>query len=236
MNKYTLKNVRVSTLEAYLSLPKEDREMHVWFWPGPWYRTPYAMSLDMDSFESGKIEGEWGKFHCEMKKRYPVQFFFRDYQNWPPVSYFNMQLRYFSDNYYYPFKCFFNSRNKHIQKQIPNTWKCSGEIIKDVLYSMFEKEYLPNKMANWKSGYSDAEKPGGHWYEKALEFDACYKWFNEDRKELESKLEMAWENLPRGKNLDYYQKYGVTNELEQQIEDGDNKYLSWIVVNRNILD
>jgi hypothetical protein len=236
MYKYTIKNKNISTVNDYLLLPKGERETRVWFWPGPWYLSPYAMSFEIGTGDDPLcIGGEWGKFHAEIKKMYPIQYFLRNYSQWPPISYLGFCYNSFYENYIYPCKCFFNSRNKHIQKQIPNTWKDSGEIIKDVLYAIFEKEYLPDKKDHWRQGESNAEKPGGIWYEKSLEFDACYKWFNQDRKALELELESAWENLPNGKDLHYDQKYHLVDKLEKEIDKGDAKYLSWIVENKKLL-
>lgn len=239
--RFTIKNHSISTLDGYLTLPKSEREIKVLFWPLPWYLSPYSMSLDLDNLkDSGKWEGssEWAKFHRKIKEDYPIQYFIRNLDTTKFYRFFSWKWRWVEDEVIYSVKCYFNSRNKHIQKVIPNTWKSEEKIIRDVLVAIFLNFYLPDKCANWRVDENDddfTKKINTSWSKLALEADECYEWLDKTHKVLLIELENAYDNLPMGK-LPYEEKYKRTNDLETQIKAGDDKYLSWILLNREIFD
>ncbi len=235
--KYTIREV--STVDGYFALPIDQREIKVWFWPAPWYKIPYAMGLSLDFVlgRKGATDQGWGGFNTEIKKRYPIQYWFRNMDDLPPIEFFRFKIRSFRENVIYPIKCFFNSPNKKVKKVIPYTYKSPVLIITDVLVTLFMEDYLPDKKANWKvigglDGIMD-----DYWHNLALEYDACYQWFAVDKKKLEAELEQAWKEIPAGwDEVPYEEKYGKVNALEKKIDDEDTKYLSWIVKSRGGLD
>ena len=66
----------VHTVEVYLTLPLEQRERRVWFWPFKWYIEPYALECGEDGIFG--FFSEWDKFKTYTKKKYPVQSFIRN--------------------------------------------------------------------------------------------------------------------------------------------------------------
>lgn len=58
--------INVSTLEEWLALSEDERERRVAWWPFKFYVEPYALVYE-----------EWPKFRAYVKKKYPVQAFFR---------------------------------------------------------------------------------------------------------------------------------------------------------------
>lgn len=230
---FTLKNTRISTIDEYLSLPKEEREVSVWFWFGPWYLQPYAMAMDWSFDPDEENYKGWRAFDKYVKKEYPIQYFFRNLDELSIFVFLNSKKYKIQQEIIYPIKCFFNSRNKNIQKQIPNTYKPIGYIIEDVLFEIFLNDYLPDKKENWET---DSES--GIWPKKALECHKIYNW-TQERKKLKSEIKEKWlkhsrRNYP--KNVSYEEIYGEINSLEKNLEDGDTEALKWIVENRFLFD
>jgi hypothetical protein len=230
--KYSITKDHPSTWNEYIKLPIEKRTTKVWFWPGDWYLSPIGMAMDFT--DEGEIISEWDIFHKEMSKLYPIQYSIRNFSDWFWIRAIKYKYSFLREKFIYPIKCAFKSRNAHIQKQIPNTWKSNDEIIEDVLYSIFLKEYLPDKKNHWRSGETESESPGGTWYEKSLEFDACYDWFNNIKPTLEKDLERLY--FKEFNKKDFLARHEIVSKIEKEIKDGDTKYLNWIVTNRNEFD
>ena len=225
-----LPTVDTSEVKDYFDLPKEKREK--------WglYLTPFA--LPCDRFISSNIKMEdgkgWNAWYAEIKKRYPVQYFFRktllSYDN--PVYALYKRLCWKLDKWAWNVRRFVNPCNPRFRKVYPR-WAISDttELAVDVNFALildFWHEEIVYGFVNWNS--DDKHKK---FYK---ELKAAVKYIEKDRPALQKKsdAELTKASNKKRKNLSYMGLYGKYDALEKEITDRDTEWLVWFVKERGV--
>lgn len=131
-------------------------------------------------------------------------------------------------------------RNKWAIKVIPRQWNDLDTIFVNVLYAGIIN-YVDGEKCFEVIDWSDTKDR-----KDAKQIKEIYQWAKIGRNKKLEELENAYPEI--SKNLDllqdwinsdkcgtYKQKYGKVIKIEKFIKDRDDKYLSWIILNREIL-
>lgn len=108
------------------------------------YRYPLALE-----------SGEWKKFNDGIKRRYPIQFFFREILS----GFFCFRL-YFLKRYFYELKCRFIYKYNIIRLDIPPTWHDTSTLIPIVLEKLlvdFVEKETPWEVHDWSYNNNGVE-------------------------------------------------------------------------------
>jgi hypothetical protein len=123
-----------------------------------------------------------------------------------------------------------NPRNKWLTNQIPKSWCDKTHLVKDINFAcivdFIEGEKALN-VVDWEASSDQADK-------FSKELMQCYKWIKEERPVLEKQYDNSYpdEETMTG---DYHVDYAEHNRLEALLNEGDTKWLVWIVTNRDFL-
>lgn len=219
---FQVKNVKASTLGAYVNLPLEQREVRVWWWPFKWYRNPYAMELG--SFFTDNKESEWAKFELYAKEHYPVQAWLReDVMSWI----YSIQFR-FNDIKHSIKHHIRNPRREMRRAVFPPEWRdlvtTVVEFNRQCIIEFVEREKCFDTI-----DYTTVE----HDKQFALELKDLYAYATTIRDRLQKELEESYNRVPRG--VEYAVAYKEVNEKEAWIEECDTVMCNWVTKNRQQL-
>lgn len=224
--------VSVDSVNQYFSLPKEKREIF------GLYKNPTALPSDLNSFlkDKGDKKG-WAFFYNEIKKYYPVQWFFRrwllSYENpiyslLKRISYRFFDLKWKFKNYLKPnYPRWRGSLKRHEYKDI-----CS--LIEDSNFNLildFYYDEVVDGCIDWQ-----ADERHKKFYIELLE---NVRWIETEKprkqKDYEKALAYATDNYIFDKDgkLDYSATYKHVHAIEDSIEHNTSKILKWVVDNRN---
>ena len=151
-----------------------------------------------------------------------------------PLSYIGDLWDYILPNYKYNWydkiRCTLKPRQRWIKKHIRyRQWCDKVVLIPDFLFGCivhFVEEEKCFERIDWEASSPQHAKV-------ADELQECYEYITTARPALEQQLDDAYDNLPAGGS--YEEKYADVISTEKAIEDGDEKYMMWIVKNTNYL-
>jgi hypothetical protein len=116
--KQFLPYVNVSSAEDYFKLDRSKREKH------GFYLLPFSLPWSMDEDDDG-----WNAFDKEIKKLYPIQFFFRN----TLYRFFSRKKHQIEYDLIYPIRTWFKNPNKRILKCIPrHRWVDRSSLVWDI--------------------------------------------------------------------------------------------------------
>lgn len=202
----------INTVEDYMKLPSEQRTYM------GWYLTPYSLE-----YKRNKLVG-WKQFDVEIKKLYPVQFFIRE----TIFGQMSIQIYIWKRKWFENVICRISPRQKWLTNQIPNTWCDKRTLIQLVNFAMVV-DYVDGEKCFDVVDYESDQDP------KAIEFATnlrlCYNFIKVELPALEKK---HGESYPTEENQtgDYFVDYENVNRLEKQISEETERWLTWIVANR----
>lgn len=220
----------VSTLEEYLNISEFRRQRRVAWWPTPWYIEPFAMSWDPRSKES-----EWSKIHNYFKRRYPVQFFFREVLTREFTLLFDYKLK----DIKWKLKHRISHPRKELRKAIfPPIYQDLDTVIVNfhlqVIIDYVEREKC-FEMFDWTGELYSKLKP---------ELQEVYDYATRGRALLEKDIEAAYDQLHKQEEntpydqiraRSYEERYGTINAKEAWLKECDTKVCKWVIENREYL-
>lgn len=222
MKPIKIQYVKVNDTDDYFALPKKDREYY------GFYRLPYALPCDF--FDEG-VKG-WDAFYEEIKKRYPVQYFFRrwlfSFDN-PIYKIYSSWIKWPIRDFYYASKRFFDPFFPRWRKTLArHEYTDATELLVKSNFNLildFYYDEVVNGCVDWESDEKHSE------FLKRLK--EAVDWIENGQQKLEDKmneeLSIATKNK---KEKDYHKKYKKYNKMEKQLFDTQTKILTWAIENR----
>lgn len=133
-------------------------------------------------------------------------------------------------NWYDRIKCTLNPCQKWIKKHIEyKQWCDKVELIPKFLFGCvvhYVEEEKCFERINWKGSSPQHAKV-------ADELQKCYEYITVTRPALEQQIEDAYDNLPESGS--YEEKYADVISTEKTLKEADDKYMMWIVENKNFM-
>ena len=224
--------VFVDSVNEYFSLPKEKREIF------GLYKTPFALPLDLNYFiKDTKDTKGWTFFYNEIKKHYPIQWFFRHwllsygnpiYAFFKKISYKAFDLKWKVKNYLKPnYPRWRKSLKRHEYKDI-----CS--LIEDSNFNLILDFYYGEVVDGWVDWQADEQHK--KFYTELLE---NVRWIEKEKlqkeKEYSKALSYATDNPifdNKGK-LDYISTYRHVHFIEDSLKNKTTEILKWFCENRH---
>lgn len=211
-----IEQVNADTYDKYVALPKSEREYRVWFWPTPWYKTPYAMLFSAQSIlQPGVWRSEWDKISEFFKKNYPIQYRVRDIVE-DIVHWYRYDI-------------------SHCWRRFWNNWVIGQRV--EMRKAIFKREYqdLDTMLTNFHMEvlieYVEREKPFEHFDFDTGEADRTF------RKELVENYDYA--SRIRPKQLEYMENADISVDeflkLDTELDESDTKVCEWVIKNRHKL-
>ena len=226
--------IKLDSVDSYFSTPKKDREFL------GLYKTPHALPAELFFLRKSQENEEkgWGYFYEQIRKQYPVQWFFRHwlfcYDN--PVYFFFkslhrrfLDLKWATKNFLKPnYSRWRNSLKRHEYKDISYLFEESNlNLILD-----FYHEEVVDGWVDWK-----ADELHKKFYVELLE---NVRWIEEEKIKKQQQLDEAttyavdnpvFDNFGK---LDYYSTYRHVHALEESLENKTTQILKWFCDNRKM--
>lgn len=220
--------VKVSSAEEYFALPTSEREYY------GLYKKPFSLPLEWIS----PSEKGWNYFDSEIKKQYPIQYFFREFlpsSDNPVVFCYKKWLVWPLRDFKWAFKLFFKPCFPRWRKVLPR-YKYSDmtHVVVEANFAMlldFYYEEAVDGIVNW-----EGDEIHKTFFDKLKEY---VNWIENERKEKDNQLSESLTAASINKvytaenKLDYNKTYEEYNNLEQQIKDKETEILKWIIDNRD---
>jgi hypothetical protein len=217
-----IKHLNVNSVDAYFALPKSEREFY------KLYKTPYA--LPSEFFD--KTEKGWESFYKEIRKKYPLQWFIREwcfsYDN--PIYAVAKRIQHKIHDAEYAFKNFISPSYPRWRKTLPR--HKYNDICTVVVESNFNL-ILDFYYAEIEAGYTDwnAQENTKKFFE---ELTSTVKWIEKDRIQLDKELNDELMNSCKNKmEKNYDKKYAQYDILQKSIKDKETEILKWFIDNRD---
>lgn len=211
---------KVSTSEEYFALPVEQREKN------GFYLSPVALKVNFSSKTSGEWCSEWDVFRKEIRKRYPIQWFFREwfpsYDN--PIYALYRHICWKYKDIKFAIKNFIKPSFPRWRKTLPRhkfsdlTWLVIESNL-NLLLDFWHEEVVDG-FVNWQSDESHKK-----FYK---ELKSYVNWIEKTREDLIKKANKTL--LSSSKNK--YKKY---EEIEEQIDEKEKEIVKWMVDNKTFL-
>lgn len=222
--------VKVNSVDEYFNLPKQERER--------WglYRKPFALPLDNWPVSGSAIKIQdmkgWSAWEAEIKHRYPVQWFLREWCfSWENPVYAFIKTCYFKyRDKTFTVKCFINPFFPRFRKSMPrHKYADICQVLREVNFALvldFWYEEMLNGVVNWGDNIQHKT-----FYKKVK---AAVKYIEVDRPALETKLDKQLSVAFTKKKGTYEQRYGKSNAIEKKMVDKDTELLVWVMQNREM--
>lgn len=185
LSKNNNKYVDVNSADEYFLLPRKQREHYFM------YKLPYSLPVKIGDL----MGGEWSKFYKSIKRKYPIQYFFRE------VLFPFIERHY--RNVRRALREIFTPANAEIRAKIPRHYCDIASLIEDINFQLivsFKKE-ADNGMVDWNG-------TEGH-----KEF---YNWLHETAKTV-SQIPSMEDELLDFSNEEYKQKHEELEKLKEKI-------------------
>lgn len=222
-NLFKTPYVAVDTMDKYLALPLNQREVIVWWWAGRWYLSPLALKFVGIFNRAGNVT-EWQKFEAYVKDKYPIQFFLRNTLYWN-IDYLHRSCK---DVYYKIKHRIRNPRSEMMKSVFPPEYQDLEEHIINFhiqcIIEFVEREDCFNVVNFLWS-------PDKHKF--ANELKDLYEYAKVNRARLQKDLDEAYERVPFDGPYDVV--YKEVNEKEAWIKECDTKLCQWVIENRESL-
>lgn len=223
-----IKQIKIESVDEYFALPKEKREYK------GFYRVPFALPSSL--FPNKEGEKGWEDFYKEIKKRYPIQYFFREYLTSidnPLMYIWKIKISAPFFHFKYAVKRFFNPILPRWRKTLKrHQYSDICEIIRTSNFNLildFYYEEVVDGVVDWNA--DDLHQKA---YKEIIE---TVKWIEEER---EKAVEKSYELLDKSNRkykedgtVDYKSTYKEHDELESFIKNKDTEILKWMIDNRD---
>lgn len=219
---FKLPYVRVDGVDAYFSLPKNEREKY------GLYRVPYGLPCDF--FDDG-AKG-WDAFYKEIKKHYPIQYLLRhwlwSFDN-PLYSFYNRWIKWPIRDFYYGSKRFIDPCYPRWRKTLKrHEYGDACHLIVESNFNLlldFWEEEVKLGFIDWNSDE--------HHRKFYKELEKNIEWIKNGRQKLQIKIDEELTNASKNKKeKNYHKKYAKFNKLEKEMFDKVSSILTWIINNR----
>ena len=159
------------------------------------------------------------------------------------IKYYYPTKRFFSNKVYWPIYYLFRPQHSELRKVIPRSYQELDSLMVEfnfaLVKSLVEKQY--NGIDNLYVDYLAIPQVGGEfdkelvdrWNNFRQQLFNCYKYITGQRVKLQKELDDAHKfDLPATPEV--WEKFFTdSTRIEQEIENLDNKWLVWIVNNKN---
>lgn len=227
-NFLKLPHIKINSVDEYFSLPKSEREKF------GLYLLPFALPFTF--FNADKKTKGWKDFYSQLKKEYPIQYFFRQwltsYEN-PVYAFINSKIIWSAKDLKWKIVRYFNPFYPRWRKVLPrHKYSDITELVVDSNFALicdFYYEEVKEGLVDWKS--DDTHKK----FHKELL--SVIKWIEVDREKhinrIDKALTFAIKNpINKKGKLDYNQTYKTHNKLEDELKNKDTKILTWFIEQR----
>lgn len=219
--------IEADTFVAYESLPRSERERRVWFWPTPWYKTPYALRFEVELLNpKNTMLSEWAKLSAFLKREYPIQFRVRDCLE-------NIEIWY--DHSFIPsirgfWKDWIVGRRVEMRKKVfRREWRDLDTIIID-FHAQCLIEFVEREKGLSEIDYTQTEEDIAF----ASELQEQYDYATRGRELLKDKIQQSLEKASSAWN-GRIEIYRESDELQAQLDEKDTQMCNWVVKNRSRL-
>jgi hypothetical protein len=227
-NFLKLPHIKINSVDEYFSLPKKEREKF------GFYLLP--LSLPFTFFNRDNKTKGWKDFYAQLKKEYPVQYFFRhwlvSYEN-PVYSFVNSKILWPLKDLKWKIVRHFNPCYPRWREVLPKhkyidivelVVESNFALIRDFYYEEVEKGFV-----DWKA--DDKHKK---FHKELLN---AIKWIETERKLHLDKADDALSHatktpIEKKGKFDYKATYKTYNKLEEELKNKDTKILTWFIENR----
>lgn len=221
--------VQCRSVDEYFNLSKKERE-----WYGL-YRKPFGLPVEWASPEGEK---GWNSFYEEIKKEYPIQYFFREWLptcDNPVVFAFKKFIEWPWRDISRSVRLFFKPYYKRWRSVLPR-WEYADaqHLIVEGNFAILRDFYHEEVVG----GFVDWDHDDFHRNFKN-KLEEYVKWVEEERKVLDDKLSEELSKAVKNKifvdkKLDYHETYKSYNQLEKEIKEKETEILKWMVDNREL--
>lgn len=220
---YKLPYVDVSSVEEYFSLPKTKREKF------GLYLRPFALPWEI--FKSSSQEKGWDFFYSEIKKQYPLQWFFRhwlfDFDN-PCISIFYKYVFWPWKDFKYAVKRWFNPCHPRWRKSLlRHQYKDIQELVVVSNFALIRDFYWEEVVEGFVDWQADVQHR--EFYDQLV---ANVRWIEDTFPKLDEKYYQFLSEASKTEG-DYHTKYKNSNAIEKEIEDHKTEILTWFIKNRH---
>lgn len=219
-------SIRVDNVDEYFALPKKERE-----WKG-FYRMPYALPWEL----IGDEERGWDAFYTEIKKQYPIQYFFRHWL----LSLDNPLVFAVKKHLQWPLRDIKWAIQNFIKPCFPR-WRrvLPRHKYGDITYIMIESNFalicdfyheeVVDGLVDWSD--NDVHKK---FY---TELVAAVNWIETERKKVDGLIDEALTKAIGNKikvdgKFDYKSTYADHDRLEKHKLEKETEILKWFIDNR----
>lgn len=204
--------INIKSVEEYFSLPKKEREYF------GFYKTPLFLPSEMFTLN---VKG-WGSFYEEIKKQYPIQWFFREwmFSSENPI-YFLLKIQCYMRylNFKYAVQNFIKPSFPRWRKTLPrHKYSDISEVFVDSNLNLildFYHEEVSKGYIDWE--YDESYKT----FHSTLV--SYVKWIEEEKVEISNKMD----------NCLLERQFADYNNLEEIIKNKESEILKWFVDNRD---
>ena len=225
--------VNVQSVDDYFSLPKSERERF------GLYRKPFALPIEwLKNNKTTKIgivkpnEKGWRAWEEEIKRRYPAQWFVREWCfSWNnPVYAFFKGLYFDYREKKYAVKRYINPFYPRFRKSMPrHQYSDVSEALRKVNFALvldFWYDEMIDGIVDWNDSINHKN------FFKGVK--AAVKYIEVERPALEKKADDALTIATKKTKGTFEQLYGKHDALERKIDQKDNELLIWIMQNREM--
>jgi hypothetical protein len=219
--------IKVDSVDEYFSLSKKERE-----WCGL-YRKPWALPSELFNFNDEK---GWGFFYDEIKKQYPIQYFFREWlisTDNPLVFAFKRYIQWPIRELRYSVRLFFNPCFPRWRKVLPrHKYSDITEMVTESNFALicdFYHEEVINGFVDWES--HDNHKK---FYDELV---TNVTWIEVERIKIDKLAEEALSKAVKNKiktngEFDFHATYEDHDRLEKHKSEKETEILKWFIENR----
>ena len=212
--------IEAKTTQEYFDLPKEKREKY------GLYLLPLGLTVN---FGGASLVSEWDVFSKEIRKHYPIQWFFRMWCfSWSNPIYSTLtrlgfryrDAKYAAKNFISPsFPRWRKTIKRHQSTDL--TWLVIESNLNSLLDFWYEE--VVDGWVNWNS-----DEQHKTFYKQLKTY---VNWIEKKRPALQKKMDQTL--ALTGKNRK--KKYEAYDKLEQQSDNMEEEIVIWMVKNRNFL-
>lgn len=225
--------VKVNSVDEYFDLPKRERER--------WglYRRPFALPCEwLETRKGAKIgfvkpeKKGWKSWELEIKRRYPIQWFLRDWCfSWEnPVYSFLKSLYFDYREKKYAVKRFLNPFYPRFRKSMPrHQYSDVSEALRKVNFALlldFWHDEILNGCVDWND--NEAHKT---FFKK---IKAAVKYIEVERPKLEERADKALTVATKKRKGTFEERYGKHDAIEKEIARKDTDLLVWMMQEREM--
>jgi hypothetical protein len=224
--------IKVDSAEEYFKLSSKERT-----WYGL-YRVPYSLPISdfrdyLNKNKTLKDRSGWCYWRQEIKKHYPVQYFFRVWissNDNPVIFWYKKFIGWPIKNAYWNTKRFFNPAFPRWRKTLPkHQWRDISEVVIDsnlnLILDFYYEEFMDGNI-DW-----DSDEKHKTFKEQLI---THVNWIEEGRKRLSNDIDDALTEAHNNEAVvDYYERYGEMHRLEKIMYDKETEIVKWFIDNRS---